>query len=281
MNALPNAKKAAVLKALVEGTSIRAAARMVGVSKTTILKLLVEVGEFCAIYQNHILRDLPCRRVEADEIWAFVGAKEKNAKTEGYGDIWTFVAIDAETKLIVSWLVGNRVPEHAQVFMKDVASRLRSRVQLTTDGLGMYLQAVAGAFHYDVDYAQLIKHYANEGRGRYSPPICLGTTKEWVSGNPEMDKVSTSFVERANLSMRMNMRRFTRLTNGFSKKRENHAHAVALHFFVANFCRAHGTLTKERGGIHTSPAMANGLTDHVWTIEEMLALLEPAARTIG
>jgi len=278
MNALPLAKKAAVLKALTEGASIRAAARMVGVSKTTVLKLLVEVGEFCAGYQNYVLRGLPCRRVQADEIWAFVGAKAKNARTPGFGDIWTFVAIDAETKLVVSWLVGSRNAEHAEVFMRDVASRLAHRVQLTTDGHSMYLSAVEDAFGWNgVDFAQLQKVYGSEPEGerRYSPPICLGTIKRWVTGKPEKEHVSTSYIERANLTIRMHSRRFTRLTNGFSKKSENHMHAVALHFFVSNFCRAHMTLTKARGGIHTSPAMAAGLTDHVWTIEHMLGMMNP------
>lgn len=280
MNTLPLAKKAAILKALTEGSSIRATARMVGVSKTTILKLLVEVGGFCSVFQHYALRNLPCEKVQADELWAFVGAKARNAKTPGYGDVWTFVAMDADTKLVVSWLVGHRIREHAEAFMKDVAGRLANRVQLTTDGHHMYLTAVAEAFHYDVDYAMLVKHYgqspeAREER-RYSPPICLGATKTWVMGKPALKDVSTSYIERVNLSIRMHSRRFTRLTNGFSKKMENHAHAVALHFFVANFCRSHMTLTKAAGGVHTSPAMAAGLTGHVWTVEEMLGMMDPA-----
>jgi IS1 family transposase len=281
MNALPTAKKSAILKALTEGASIRASARMVGVSKTTVLKLLVEVGEFCAGYQNLVLRKLPCRKVQADEIWAFVGAKAKNARTPGYGDIWTFVAICADTKLVVSWLVGGRNAEHAEVFMRDVANRLAHRVQLSTDGHSMYLSAVENAFGWNgVDFAQLQKVYgtAPEGERRYSPPICLGAIKRWVTGTPNEKEISTSYVERANLNLRMQSRRFTRLTNGFSKKSENHMHAVALHFFVANFCRAHMTLTKARGGIHTSPAMAAGLTDCVWTIEKMLAMMDGSTR---
>jgi len=281
MNALPLAKKVAVLKALTEGASIRATSRMTGASKTTILKLLVEVGEFCAAYQDVAHRRLTCQKIQADELWAFIGAKARNAHTAGYGDVWTFVAIDADTKLVVSWLVGHRIQEHAETFMKDVAGRLANRVQLTTDGHHMYLSAVAGAFSYDVDYAMLVKVYgqspeAQEDR-RYSPPICLGATKAWVSGKPVMEDVSTSYVERANLTIRMHSRRFTRLTNGFSKKMENHAHAVALHFFAANYCRSHMTLTKARGGIHTSPAMAAGLTDHVWTIEEVLGMMDGTA----
>jgi IS1 family transposase len=276
MNALPLAKKAAILKALTEGASIRATARMVGVSKTTVLKLLVEVGEFCAIYQNHAHRDLPCRRIEADEIWAFIGAKAKNATMPGFGDVWTFVAVCADTKLVVSWLVGHRHTEHATVFMKDVAGRLARRVQLTTDGHRMYLEAVENAFGWNgTDFAQLQKVYGTvpDADRRYSPPICLGAIKQPVMGKPVEALVSTSYVERANLTLRMHSRRFTRLTNGFSKKTENHAHAVALHFFAANYCRPHMTLTKAQKGIQTSPAMAAGLTDHVWTMEEVLRLM--------
>ncbi len=279
MNVLPLAKKAAIIRALTEGASIRATARMVGVSKTTILKLLVEVGEFCAAYQNYAHRNLPCTKIQADEIWAFVGAKARNARTNGFGDIWTFVAVCAETKLVVSWLVGQRCGEHAETFMRDVASRLAHRVQLTTDQHRMYLLAVENAFGWnEVDYAQLVKHYGQspEGERRYSPPICLGTTKARVTGDPVDTHVSTSYVERANLTIRMHNRRFTRLTNGFSKKVENHAHAVALHFFAANYCRPHMTLTKEHRGIHTSPAMTAGLTDHVWTIEEMVGAMDPS-----
>ena len=280
MNVLPTPKKAAVLAALCEGASIRAAARQVRVSRTTVLKLLVEVGEFCAGYQNFALRNLPCRKVQADELWAFVGAKARNARTPGYGDIWTFVALDAASKLVISWLVGNRVAEHAEAFMKDVASRLANRVQLTTDGHHMYLTAVASAFSYDVDYAMLVKHYgpAPEAERRYSPPVCLGCSKSWIMGKPEQKDVSTSFVERANLSIRMASRRYTRLTNAFSKKVENHAHAFALFAMHYNFCRAHMTLTKAAGGIHTSPSMAAGLTDHVWTIEKVLGLMDARTR---
>jgi IS1 family transposase len=283
MNRLPLPKQAAILKALTEGVPVRATARMTGTSKTTILKLLVEVGEFCAVFQDHALRNLPCKRIQADELWAFVGAKARNAKTPGYGDVWTFVAMCADTKMNVSWLVGHRTTEHAEFFMRDVASRLANRVQLTTDGHGMYLTAVEAAFGWNgVDFAQLVKRYgpAPEAERRYSPPVCLGCTKTWVMGNPEPDHVSTSYVERVNLNVRMQSRRFTRLTNGFSKKVLNHAAAVALHFFVANFCRSHMTLTKEAGGIHTSPAMAAKLTDHVWTIEDMLGMMD-GSRLIG
>lgn len=278
MNKLPAHKQAAVLKGLTEGVSLRAVSRMTGVSKTTILKLLVDVGDLCAIYQDQKLRNLSCKRIEADEIWCFMGAKRNNAKTPGYGDIWTFTAIDAETKLMVSWLVGEQSAENAEIFMRDVASRLANRVQLSTDGHKMYLWAVENAFGYNgVDYGQIQKHYsAQHGpAGRYSPPRCSGVTKEPIMGNPDMDRTSTSYVERSNLALRMGNRRFTRLTNAFSKKAENHAHSVALHMFVANFCRSHMTLTKARGGVHTSPAMAAGLTDHVWKIEDLVRMLDP------
>jgi IS1 family transposase len=279
MNKLSGAKQAAILKALTEGASIRATARMVGVSKTTVLKLLVEVGELCAIYQDHMLRKLPCRKIEADEIWCFLGAKARNAKTPGFGDIWTFTAICADTKLMVSWRVGQRDAENFEGFMRDLASRLANRVQLTTDGHSMYRPAVEKAFGYNgVDFSQLVKTYAFDHGpgGRYSPPVCTGTIKTRIMGHPDEASVSTSFVERQNLNLRMQSRRFTRLTNAFSKKVENHAHAVALHFMVYNFCRAHGTLTKAANGVHTSPAMAAGLADHVWKVEDLVALLDPA-----
>ena len=277
MNRLPRTKRTAILKALTEGVSIRATARMVGVSKTTVLKLLVEAGEFCAAYQDGVLRNLPCKRIEADEIWAFVGAKQRNAKMPGYGDIWTFVAMCADTKLAVSWLVGNRTADYAHGFMEDVASRLANRVQLTTDGHSMYLTAVEDAFGWNgIDYAMLHKLYtADHGPGgRYSPPVCTGADKRQVMGRPVKQDVSTSYVERGNLTLRMQSRRFTRLTNAFSKKVENHAHAVALHFMAYNFCRVHQTLTKARKGIHTTPAMAAGLTDRVWKIEDVLDLMD-------
>lgn len=276
MNRLSLTKRAAILRALTEGVSIRGTARLVGVSKTTILKLLVEVGEFCSAFQDAKLQNLSCERVQCDEIWAFVGAKERNARTPGYGDIWTFTAICADTKLMVSWLVGYRTADYARVFMDDVASRLANRVQLTTDGHHMYLSAVAEAFDYDVDYAMLVKRYGKdpEADHRYSPPVCNGADKTWVMGKPVKEDVSTSYVERANLTIRMHNRRFTRLTNAFSKKVENHAHAISLHFMVSNFCRPHQTLTRARKGIHTTPAMAAGLTDRVWKIEDVLKMME-------
>jgi IS1 family transposase len=280
MNKLTESRRAGIIRALVEGNSVRATARLTGTAKATVLKLLVELGEFCSIYQYHALRDLPCKRVECDEIWAFCGSKKKNATKEGQGDIWTFTAIDAETKLIFSWLVGQRDGPTCQRFVKDVASRLANRVQITTDGLFSYITAVENAFGWaGADFAQLVKTYASseqvEGHRRYSPAVCTGAIKTQVMGRPDMDLVSTSYVERANLTMRMQMRRFTRLTNAFSKKAENHAHAVSLNFMHYNYCRTHQTLTKAANGIKTTPAMASGLTDHVWTVEEILDLMRP------
>jgi IS1 family transposase len=280
MNKLPTAKQAAILKALTDGASIRATARMVSVSKTTVLKLLVEVGELCATYQYHTLRNLPCSKIQADEIWAFVGAKERNAKRQGDGDIWTFTAMCAETKLMICWLVGQRSLDNTYSFMENLKGRLNEhyRKQITTDGHYMYPTAIEGVFGWQgVDYSQLIKHYAADHGpgGRYSPPQCIGVERKLVMGNPDPAHVSTSYVERQNLTLRMNARRFTRLTNGFSKKVENHAHAVALHFMVYNFCRSHGTLTKQAEGVHTTPAMSAGVSDHVWKIEELVELLNP------
>jgi IS1 family transposase len=278
MNILPDSKRAAILAALCEGASIRATARIVRVSRTTVLKLLVEVGELCATYQDVALRNLGCRRLEIDEIWAFVGAKARRATQAGQGDIWTFTAIDAESKLLVSWLVGDRSPETAHTFMQDVAARLTNRVQVTTDGHAMYLSAVEAAFSYwGVDYAMLVKRYGMpvDDERRYSPPVCLGADKTRVLGKPDLSKVSTSYVERSNLTIRMQSRRFTRLTNAFSKKAENHAHAFALFAMYYNYCRPHQTLTKARGGIHTTPAMAAGVADRVWKVEDILVRMDP------
>lgn len=271
MNKLPIAKKVAVISALVEGCSVRSTSRLTGVAKGTILRLLAEVGTACAEYQERVLRNIPAKRIQVDEIWSFVGCKEKNVTAEKIqrdglvGDVWTFVAIEADTKLVLSWMVGERDAGFATEFLRDVADRVSNRVQLTTDAHKMYLVAVPAGFHGDVDYAQLIKIYGtdSEGHKRYSPAQCLGTKREEILGSPDPRFVSTSFVERQNLTMRMNMRRFTRLTNAFSKKLENHMHAVALFYMHYNFCRIHKTL-------RVTPAMEAGLTDHVWTIEEML-----------
>lgn len=275
MNKLSTAKRTAVVAALVEGNSVRATARITSVSKPTVLKLLADLGVVCAEYHDAHVRNLAARRVQADEIWSFVGAKQKNVPEERrgqWGDLWTWTALDADTKLIVSYMVGPRTPPMAYEFMKDAASRIAGRVQLTTDGLYWYLDAVDTAFGIDVDYAILQKHYGasgDAGSGRYSPAKFTSATKEVIKGDPNPRHISTSFVERQNLTMRMQMRRFTRLTNGFSKKAENHAHAVALHFLHYNFARIHKTL-------RVTPAMEAGLADHVWGLEEIVGLLDAA-----
>ena len=274
-NVLKLEKRAAIVSALVEGTSIRAAARMVGVSKDTVMKLLVDLGRACAEYQDRTLRNLSCRRLQCDEIWSFCYSKEKNVPLEdryrfGVGDVWTWTAIDADTKLIPCWLVGERTARDANLFMRDLASRLLHRVQLTTDGHRPYLTAVDDAFGNQIDYAVLVKIYGSEpertSEARYSPARIKEISREVVKGNPDPLHVSTSYAERANLTMRMGMRRFTRLTNAFSKKVENHAAAVALHFMHYNFCRIHQSL-------RVTPAMAAGIAQHPWEVEELVGLL--------
>lgn len=274
MNRLSTADRVRVVAALVEGCSIRSTVRMTGVAKGTITKLLADIGTACQNYHDEHVRGLKTQRIQIDEIWAFCRAKAKNVAPErkgmlGWGDIWTFTAIDADNKLAISWLVGFREALWANNFLEDVADRLVERVQLTTDGHKMYMKAVQGAFGNDIDYAQLVKIYGPDpsGTGRYSPPECIACEKHPKIGEPDTKHVSTSFVERANLTMRMSMRRFTRLTNAFSKKAENHAHAVALHFMHYNFCRVHQTL-------RVTPAMEAGLSDHVWSLEELAALVE-------
>jgi IS1 family transposase len=276
MNRLSTEKRAAVIAALVEGNSIRATCRMTGVAKNTVTKLLVDLGTACSIYMDREMRDLPCERLQVDEIWAFVYAKQKNVPLEKQGeagDVWTWVAIDADTKLVPSFHIGPRDLNTATTFMTDLAKRLSGRVQLTTDGLSVYLLAVRGAFKGNVDFAQLVKVYGSDSskkaERRYSPAVCLGQDKQPVSGNPDPDHISTSYVERLNLGMRMSMRRYTRLTNAFSKKTENLAAAVALHFMHYNYVRVHQTLK-------TTPAMAAGISDHVWKLPELIALLEEA-----
>jgi IS1 family transposase len=281
MNRLSVARRVQILASLCEGASINATARITGASKVTILKLLAEIGEVCLAYQRTAFVNLPCKRIQADEIWSFVGCKERNVprdeKGRGRGDAWTWTAICADTKLVPCWHIGARDADAAAYFMEDLASRLANRVQLTTDGLRVYLQAVENAFGWNgTDYATLVKIYgqAPEGQARYSPPALLEIEKNWIMGKPDADHISTSYVERQNLTMRMNIRRLTRLTNGFSKKIENHAHAMALYFMYYNFCRKHETLTKERNGIHTTPAMAAGVSNHVWKLDEVVALLD-------
>jgi IS1 family transposase len=274
MNRLTTERRTRILAALVEGMSVRATCRMTDSSKGAVLRLLAEIGEVCAAYQDETMRNLPCKRVQADEIWSFCHAKDKNLPASmkgkpGVGSIWTWTAICADTKLVPSWHVGTRDAGCAYEFMVDLASRLRGRVQLTTDGHGAYLVAVPGAFGRAIDYAQLVKIYGvpADAEKRYSPAECLGARVEEISGNPDPEHISTSYVERQNLTMRMGMRRFTRLTNGFSKKIENHRHNVALHFMHHNFARIHQTL-------RCTPAMEAGVADHPWTIEEIVGLLE-------
>jgi IS1 family transposase len=273
MNKLDNKRRAQVIAALVEGNSIRATVRMTGVAKNTIVKLLADIGAACAEYQDKAFQNLNCQRVQCDEIWSFVGAKAKNVPAEkqgefGYGDVWTWVAIDADTKLVPCWHVGRRDANAAYEFMQDLSSRLRHKVQLTTDGHKPYLEAVEAAFGGDIDYAMLVKIYGkSQEEIRYSPAECLATDIKVVSGNPHKAHVSTSFVERQNLTMRMSMRRFTRLTNGFSKKLENHIHAISLHYMYYNFVRVHKTL-------RCTPAMAAGVTKTFWEIEDIVALLD-------
>ena len=275
MNQLTRAERAQIIACLVEGNSIRATVRMTGKSKNTIAKLLLDLGAACTEYQDKTFRNLKCKRLQCDEIWSFVYAKEKNVPSEkknafGYGDVWTWTAIDAETKLVPSWMVGPRDLYAARCFTEDLASRLAGRVQITTDGLKAYVEAVEGAFGGEVDFAQLVKIYGNEGQPRdkqvrYSPAVCTGARKTDVQGKPDPAHVSTSHIERQNLTMRMGMRRFTRLTNAFSKKLENHEAAIALHFMYYNFARIHQTL-------RVTPAMEAGVSDHVWSLEEIAAL---------
>ncbi len=263
-----------MVSALVEGNSIRATVRMTRVSKNTIAKLLVELGGACSEYLNKALVNLNCKRIQCDEIWSFCYAKDKNVPVEkqgqfGVGSVWTWTAMDADSKLIVSWLVGGRDAGTAYGFIQDLAKRLANRVQLTTDGHRAYLSAVEDALGSNVDYAMLVKLYGSdrESEARYSPAECIGCREVVVSGNPDAKHISTSYIERQNLTMRMQMRRFTRLTNAFSKKVENHIASIAIHYMHYNFCRVHQTL-------RVTPAMEAGITDHVWTIAEMLSILD-------
>jgi IS1 family transposase len=276
MNRLGLERGARIIGCLVEGNSLRATARMTDTAINTVVKLLVDAGKACSEYQNQALRKLTCKRLQCDEIWAFCYAKHKNVPEDkkglfGYGDVWTWTAICAETKLVPSWLVGNRDAETASVFMEDLASRLAHRVQLTTDGLKAYIDAVDGAFGIDIDYAMLVKMYGESTEAkvqkRYSPAEFVASKKEAMTGSPERKHISTSYAERQNLTMRMCMRRFTRLTNAFSKKVENLAHAVSLHFMYYNFGRIHKTL-------RVAPAMEAGVSNHLWSLEEIAALAD-------
>jgi IS1 family transposase len=269
MNCLSLERRTQILGLVVEGNSLRSVTSLADVSINTVTKLLVDAGRACAEYQDKTFRNLTSKRIQCDEIWSFCYAKEKNVPADkrgqfGYGDVWTWVAIDADTKLVPTFILGNRDAHTAKAFIDDLAARLASRIQLTTDGLKVYIEAVEGAFGCDIDYAMLIKLYgASQEEARYSPAECIGCETSIVSGNPKSQHISTIYVERQNLTMRMGMRRFTHLTNGFSKKIENHFYAVAIHVMHYNSCRIHKTL-------HVTPAMEAGIADHVWTIEEML-----------
>jgi IS1 family transposase len=273
MNRLSSADRTLIVSALVEGMGINATTRMTGISKPTILKLLADLGKVCLAYHDEHVRGLRCQRIQCDEIWSFVGAKQKNVSeekmAEGWGDAWTWTALDADSKLMVSYFVGQRGAWWAKKFMEDVASRLTTRLQITTDGHRAYVEAIEGVFGMDVDYAMLIKLYGNpvSPDTRYSPGEVIGTETVVVTGNPDLKHVSTSYVERQNLTMRMSMRRFTRLTNAHSEKLANHEAAIALHYMHYNFCRIHQTL-------RVTPAMEAGIANHVWSVEELVNMLE-------
>ena len=274
MNQLPLQKRLNILNMLCEGSSMRSISRVVDVSINTVTKLLIDAGTACALFHDDIVRNLKTSCIQCDEIWSFCYAKQQHVASakravEGAGDVWTWTAIDADTKLIVSWLVGNRDGETAHAFIDDLKSRLSTRVQLTTDGHRVYLQAVEDAFGADVDYAMLVKLYGppQEEERRYSPAECLGIQKTVITGAPVDDNISTSYVERHNLTTRMSLRRFTRLTNAFSKKLENHCHALALYFVWYNFARLHKTL-------RMTPAMAAGLTPTLWDMTDVLHLID-------
>lgn len=281
MNKLTTEKRSQILQLLCEGMSIRAITRATGASKTTVSKLLNDVGLACADYHDKHVENVVVRRVQVDEIWAFVYAKQRNvadakAAPEGAGDLWTWTGIDADTKFVMSWLVGPRDATSAMLFITDVSNRISGRVQITSDGLRSYVEAVDAAFGGAVDCAMLVKTYGEPpaGYGRYSPPVCTGAHKKWISGRPQEHHVSTSFVERQNLTMRMHMRRFTRLTNGFSKKVDAHANAVALHFMYYNFCKIHSKL-------RVTPAMAAQVSSKVWEVSDIAALLDDQDRAIA
>lgn len=281
MNQLSTAERAQIIRCLVEGNSLRSTARMTGFARNTISTLLVNLGRACAEYQDRALRNLASTRIECDEIWAFCYAKAKNVPEKhrgefGYGDVWTWTAIDPDTKLVPTWLVGGREASDAHAFIGDLASRLAKRVQITTDGHKPYFEAIEAEFGGEVDYARLVKQYGVEASEdasptarRYSPNKVTSQEVHIMSGDPDPELISTSIVERNNLSMRMGMRRFTRLTNAFSKKVENHAAMVSLHFMFYNFARPHSSLGK-----NTTPAMAAGVADHVWTVQEIAGLLD-------
>jgi len=274
MNVLEVSKQAQILSCLVEGCSMRSTSRLTGAAKKTVERLLVSAGEACLEYQDKTMRNLTCKLLQVDEIWSFTYCKQRHVpehmKGEFVGDTWTWIALDAKTKLIPCFRVDERNLSAACLFMEDLKKRLAHRVQLTTDGLQLYVEAVEYAFGADIDFAQLVKIYANQPsitQTRYSPPVCIGARKIRVSGQPERVDVSTSFIERCNLTLRMSNRRFTRLTNGYSKKVENHRHMLAISMMHYNFCRIHHTL-------RVTPAMEAGISDHVWSLEEVVSLMQ-------
>ena len=273
MNKLSTEKQVAIVSALVEGVSIRSIERMTDTHRDTIIRLLARIGKGCQQVMNERIRNLKCKHIELDEIWCYVGKKQRHVKDtddpNAVGDFYTWVALDADTKLAVTHKVGKRDSETGQAFINDLASRLANRTQISSDGLNIYIEAMEGAFGADVDYAQVVKSYEGEpiSPGRYSPPKVVAVEKKYITGNPDLGIASTSFIERQNLTMRMSMRRFTRLTNAFSKKVENLIHAVSLHFMYYNFGRIHKTL-------RVTPAMEAGITEHVWTLEEIARLAD-------
>jgi IS1 family transposase len=279
MNRLTSEQRAKVISRLIEGNSVRSTVRITGVAKKTVMRLVFEVGTFCAEYQNRVFQNLKCERMQVDECWSFVFAKQKNvtpdiaSKNPGAGDAWLWAAIDADTKLVPCWLIGKRDPESARDFIEDLAGRLSNRIQLTSDGLKLYIKAVDKAFGGDVDYAMLVKVYGKlEGdEKRYSPAVCIGCQSHAVTGTPDPKHINTSYIERQNLSVRMTVRRFTRLTNAFSKKIENHAAATALGYFAYNFIKIHSTL-------RTTPAMAAGVTDRLWEVSDLVSAWEAEER---
>lgn len=282
MNRLPAHKRAQIVSLLTEGNSLRATSRIVGCSINTVTKLLMDVGEACAAYQDEHLRNLPSKVIEADEIWSFVYSKQRNVPDElkgqfGIGDVWTWTALDADSKLICSWYVGGRAADDAEAFLSDLQERLAGRIQLSTDGHQAYTAPVGVVFRREIDWAQIHKTYTSprEGQARYSPAICTGVKVKKLIGNPDPARISTSYVERQNLTMRMGMRRFTRLTNGFSKKLDNHMAAIAIHFMHYNFARTHKSLSLPQDdgpAIKQTPAMAAGVADHVWIAREIAEL---------
>ena len=274
MNRLSTAKRAEIVRMMTEGNSLRAITRMTGVSINTVSKLLVDLGQACAEHHDKHVRNVTATRIEADEVWTFCYARRDNVPADkrgtfGFGDVWTWVGLDVDSKLVVSWTCGRRDADTAYEFMHDLAARLANRVQLTTDGLHAYLEATDAAFGTEIDYARLIKVYGSDPNAerRYAPPVCIKSTTQIVSGDPDPALISTSYIERQNLTMRMSMRRFTRLTNGHSKKLENHLHALAIHYMHYNFARV-------QKGIGGTPAMVAGLADKPWSAEQIVGLVD-------